>query len=163
MKKGFWIFSTLLIFTLIAPACGAQGTAVVAQPTAVPTQPVASSGALVSLAQNDQFGSFLVDDKGMSLYLFTKDTPNTTNCYDQCATNWPPLLTTGTPVAGEGIDATKLGTTPRTDGTMQVTYNGWPLYYYIKDTKAGDTTGQDVGDVWFLITPSGEMVVTPSS
>ena len=91
----------------------------------------------------------------MSLYLFTKDTPNTSNCYDKCATNWPPLLTTGRPVAGQGVDDSKLGTTARTDGTTQVTYNGWPLYYYVKDTKAGDTVGQNVGDVWFLLSPDG--------
>ena len=81
---------------------------------------------IVNLGKNDTLGSFLVDDKGMTLYLFTKDTPNTTVCYDKCATAWPPLLTTGSPVAGEGVDASKLGTTNRTDGTVQVTYNGWP-------------------------------------
>jgi predicted lipoprotein with Yx(FWY)xxD motif len=162
MKKGFWFFSTLLGLALLISACGAQGAAVVTQPTATiesAAQPTAaSSGAMVALAQNDTFGPILVDDKGMSLYLFTKDTPNVTVCYDQCATNWPPLLTAGDPVAGEGVDASKLGTTPRTDGTIQVTYNGWPLYYYIKDMKAGDVTGQEVGDVWFLLTPAGEMI-----
>ena len=59
----------------------------------------------------------------MTLYLFTKDTPNTSNCYDKCATAWPPLLTTGTAVGKEGVDVSKLGTTKRTDGSMQVTYN----------------------------------------
>ena len=163
MKKGSWIFSTLIVFTLLVTACGAQSAAVVVQPTAIPTQPPTQTpalpgGTMVSIAQNDTLGSFLVDDEGMSLYLFTKDTPNVTNCYDQCATNWPPLLTTGAPVAGEGVNAALLGTTQRTDGTLQVTYNGWPLYYYIKDAKAGDLTGQEVGDVWFVLTPAGEMV-----
>ena len=72
-----------------------------------------SGPAMLKVAQNDQLGQFLVDDKGMTLYLFTKDTPNTSNCYDKCATAWPPLLTTGTAMAGEGVDASKLGTTKR--------------------------------------------------
>ena len=110
------------------------------------------------MAKNDTLGSFLVDEKNMTLYLFTKDTPNTSNCYDKCATAWPPLLTTGSSVAKDGVDASKLGTTKRTDGTVQVTYNGWPLYYYVKDTKPGDVIGQDVGSVWFVVSPTGEMV-----
>jgi predicted lipoprotein with Yx(FWY)xxD motif len=130
-----------------------------AQATEAPA--VADTGATVTLGQNDQLGSVLVDEQGMTLYLFTKDTPNTSNCYDQCATAWPPLLTTGDPVAGEGIDASLLGTTTRTDGSVQVTYNGWPLYYYEKDQAPGDVTGQDVGDVWFVVSATGEQVSTP--
>lgn len=168
MKKGYWIFGTLIVFTLLVAACGAQGAAVgvnnsTSAPTQAPTQPPATaSGTEVMLGQNDQFGSFLVDAKGMSLYLFTNDTPGVSNCYDKCATAWPPLLTTGDPVAADGVTASMLGTTKRTDGTMQVTYNGWPLYYYIKDTKAGDTIGQEVGDVWYLVTPAGEEVISAS-
>jgi predicted lipoprotein with Yx(FWY)xxD motif len=124
--------------------------------------PAASAGAAtVALGENDTLGSFLVDDKGMTLYLFTKDTPNTTVCYDKCAVAWPPLLTTGDPVAGEGLDASLLGTTNRTDGTVQVTYNGWPLYYYEKDKAPGDVIGQDVGGVWYVVSADGEQVTTP--
>jgi predicted lipoprotein with Yx(FWY)xxD motif len=108
--------------------------------------------------KNATLGSFLVDAKNMTLYLYTKDSPNTSNCYDKCATAWPPLLTNGAPVGAAGIDASKLGTTKRTDGSMQVTYNGWPLYYFASDAKAGDVTGQNVGTVWFVISPAGEMV-----
>jgi predicted lipoprotein with Yx(FWY)xxD motif len=119
--------------------------------------------AVINLGQNDELGSFLVDDKGMTLYLFTKDTPNTTNCYDKCATAWPPLFTAGSPVAGEGVDAALLGTTTRTDGAIQVTYNGWPLYYYEKDKAPGDVVGQNVGDVWFVVSPAGEMINTAAA
>jgi predicted lipoprotein with Yx(FWY)xxD motif len=171
MNKRFWFFSTLLVFALLVTACSAAATTVApTQPAVVATATTAADlpdtgtqGAVINVSQTDQFGSFLVDSKGMSLYLFTNDTPNVTNCYDQCATNWPPLLTTGAPVAGEGVDQTLLGITERTEGTMQVTYNGWPLYYYIKDKAAGDVTGQLVGDVWFLITPAGEMITTAPS
>jgi predicted lipoprotein with Yx(FWY)xxD motif/plastocyanin len=105
---------------------------------------------------------FLVDAKGMTLYLFLNDTPNTSNCYDACAQNWPPLLVTGSPVAGDGLDGAKLGTTARTDGTTQVTYNGWPLYYFAADKLAGDTNGQDVKQVWYVISPAGDKVVAVS-
>jgi predicted lipoprotein with Yx(FWY)xxD motif len=66
------------------------------------------------------------------------------------------LLTNGNAVGGNGLDASKFGTTTRTDGTTQVTFNSWPLYYFAKDLKAGDVTGQGVGTVWFVISPSGD-------
>ena len=167
MKITHVILSALAGLVLLVSACSPQATAA---PTTAPqpTQPVAATEpsvvvpvtgeATVALGQNDTLGSFLVDDKGMTLYLFTKDTPNTSNCYDKCATAWPPLLTTGNASAGEGVDASLLGTTTRTDGSIQVTYNGWPLYYYEKDKAAGDVTGQNVGDVWFVVSPAGEQV-----
>ena len=127
-------------------------------PTEVPTEEMEeeSTGTTVAVAENEEYGSFLVDSEGMSLYLFTNDTENTSNCYDDCATNWPPLLTEGDPVAGEGVDESLLGTTERDDGSLQVTYSGWPLYYFAADEAASDTAGQGVGDVWYLLTPGGE-------
>ena len=71
---------------------------------------------------------------------------------------WPPLLTTGDPVAGGGVDAALLGTTTRKDGAKQVIYKGMPLYYYAKDKAAGDVVGQGVGEAWYVVTPSGEIV-----
>ncbi|HEX6033188.1 MAG TPA: hypothetical protein VFY83_02095, partial [Anaerolineales bacterium] len=139
-----------------APATEAPATE---PPAAVPV----TGAAVVNLSQNDELGSFLVDEKGMTLYLFTKDTPNTTVCYEKCAVAWPPLLTAGDPVAGEGVDASLLGTTERTDGTVQVTYNGWPLYYYEKDKAPGDVIGQDVGGVWYVLSPAGEMIKTTAA
>jgi predicted lipoprotein with Yx(FWY)xxD motif len=130
-----------------------SGKAITSAPAAA--APGASSGAVVNVGQNSALGSFLVDSKGMTLYLFTKDTPNTSACYGGCASYWPPLLTSGAPVAGSGVTASMLGVTKRTDGSMQVTYNGWPLYYYVSDKAAGDTTGENVQSVWFVITPAG--------
>ncbi len=114
--------------------------------------------AQVAVASDAKLGSLLVDGKGMTLYLYTKDTPNTSTCYGKCATAWPPLLTSGAPVGGTGLDASKFGTTTRTDGTVQATYNGWPLYYFAKDKQPGDVTGQNVGTVWFVIAPSGDPI-----
>jgi len=169
MKSTRLILSRLVGLVLLATACSPQATpttvptateppAAVATATEPPAVVPVTGGTAVNLGQNDTLGSFLVDDKGMTLYLFTKDTPNTTVCYDKCATAWPPLLTTGNPVAGEGVDASKLGTTTRKDGTTQVTYNTWPLYYYEKDKAVGDVVGQEVGGVWFVVSAAGEQV-----
>jgi len=162
MKIPRLIFSALVSLILLATACSPQATPTTAPPPTEPPAAVPVTGeTIINLGQNDTLGSFLVDGKGMTLYLFTKDTPNTTVCYDKCATAWPPLLTTGSPVAGEGVDASLLGTTTRTDGTVQVTYNGWPLYYYEKDKAAGDVVGQDVGGVWYVVSAAGDKVTTP--
>ncbi len=121
-----------------------------------------AEAATVMVASHEQLGAFLVDARGMTLYIFLNDTPNTSNCYGACAQNWPPLLVEGAPVAGEGVDASLLGTAQRKDGTIQVTYNGWPLYYFARDEKPGDTNGQGVGEVWFVISPQGEKVRGPA-
>jgi predicted lipoprotein with Yx(FWY)xxD motif len=168
-KITFPLFVLVTLLSLVLAAC--QGAAPTPEihnvPTVVeqqvekeePMEEEVSAGQMVSLAEDADLGSFLVDESGMSLYMFMNDAPGTSNCYDQCATNWPPLLTEGKPVAGEGIDATLMGTTEREDGSLQVTYNGWPLYYWVKDAQVGDVTGQGVGDVWFVVAPDGEIVI----
>jgi Uncharacterized protein conserved in bacteria len=145
--KNKILFSNLIIFALILSACAS------ATPTPSAIQP--TGPATVNVSQNATLGSFLVDSKGMTLYLYTTDTPNTSNCYGPCATAWPPMLTNGAPISGTGVTASLLGTTTRTDGTTQVTYNGWPLYYFQTDKVAGDTSGENVQGVWFVITPAG--------
>lgn len=115
----------------------------------------------VSATDSERFGTYLTDSEGRSLYLFTKDTrgePST--CYDKCAENWPPLIVEEAPAAGEGVAASLLGTVERDDGSLQATYFGWPLYYFAKDEASGDTNGQGVGDVWFLVSPYGEAIET---
>ena len=112
--------------------------------------------ATVDVSQNEALGKFLVDADGMTLYLFTMDTKDSSNCYDDCAAAWPPLLTTDPAVAGKGVDASLLGTAARKDGATQVTYDGHPLYTWSKDKAPGDTTGQAVGDVWYVVSPAGE-------
>jgi predicted lipoprotein with Yx(FWY)xxD motif len=117
--------------------------------------PLASAqGVTVQVADHPDLGQILTDGEGMTLYLFTQDGENVSNCYDQCAVNWPPLLVEEgqDPVAGPGLTG-ELGTIERTDGGRQVTYNGMPLYYWIQDSNPGDATGQDVGDVWYVVHP----------
>jgi predicted lipoprotein with Yx(FWY)xxD motif/plastocyanin len=145
-----------------APAAPTQAPAPTAA-SAATAPPAADKPASVALVKNDALGSFLADDQGRTLYLFTKDTPNTSNCYDKCEAAWPPLFTKGAPVAADGVDAALLGTTTRKDGSVQVTYSGWPLYYYVKDQKPGDVTGQDVGGVWYVISPKGDKIEAGAS
>ena len=112
-----------------------------------------AEGITVTAATNPNLGTILADRNGKTLYVFLRDTPNTSSaCYDRCATNWPPLLITeGNPVAGQGVNGNLLGVLARTDGTRQVMYNGMPLYYFAADANPGDTSGQGVGKVWFVL------------
>lgn len=118
--------------------------------------PVPADAATLALGLADtSLGSILVDGKGMTLYMFTKDTQgsNASACTGQCLVAWPPLY--GKPTAGKGADDSRLGSFALPDGTLQASYNGWPLYYWKDDAKAGDTLGQKVGGVWFVLDKDG--------
>jgi predicted lipoprotein with Yx(FWY)xxD motif len=165
MKRKLMFF-TLIVLALIVSACGsatpAATTSGTTSGTATAVVPVTGGGtgtpsgpASIDVSQTASLGSFLVDGKGMTLYLYTKDTPNTSNCYNSCAAAWPPLLTNGSPTAGSNVNASLLGTTTRNDGSTQVTYNGWPLYYFANDKAPGDTNGEGVLNVWYVVTPEG--------
>ena len=107
----------------------------------------------VQTAESDEYGTYLVDSEGMALYLFTNDSPGTSTCYDQCAENWPPFTAEEPLTLPDGVPG-ELTTIERDDGTQQVAYNGWPLYYWVQDEEPGDTTGHGVGDVWYLVEPT---------
>jgi predicted lipoprotein with Yx(FWY)xxD motif len=112
-------------------------------------------------------GTVLVNGLGFTLYVFAPDNQSgTSTCYGECAKAWPPLVlpsgVTQAP-AGPGVKAALLGTTPRTDGTVQVTYNKWPLYGWVIDSAPGQATGQDInnlGGKWYVITPEGQLITT---
>ena len=119
-----------------------------------------STGAMVAVASSP-LGQLLVDGSGRTLYLFEADTSSSSTCYGPCAQAWPPLLTKGSPSAGTGANAADLGTTTRNDGKAEVTYHGHPLYYYVGDSKPGDTTGQALnqfGAKWYVLAPSGDKI-----
>ena len=80
------------------------------------------------------------------------------NCSGQCAKFWPPLLTQGSPTLGQGVDGSLIGTATLADGSKIVTYNKMPLYYWAKDTKPGDTTGEGNQNVWYVVNPAGNLV-----
>ena len=117
--------------------------------------------ATVQVSNSTDHGSILTDGNGMALYVFMNDTQNsgTSACSDTtCTSQWTPLESQGSPAAGDGVDASKLGTITRDDGTMQVTYNGWPLYLYTGDSAAGDTNGQGMNSMWYLVSPDGTAI-----
>jgi predicted lipoprotein with Yx(FWY)xxD motif len=107
---------------------------------------------------SSQYGDVLFDGRGFALYLFTRDKPDKSRCYGDCARAWPPFKTKGKPTAGPGADASLLGTTKRKNGSKQVTYAGHPLYYYEHDDEAGEILCHDVnefGGRWLVVQPDG--------
>ena len=138
------------------PASGAYGGASTATETTAAAE--GGSAATVSVAAVPKLGRVLVDSKGLTLYDFHKDKSTKSACYGGCAKVWPPLVTTGKPQPSNGASASKLGTTQRSDGTLQVTYAGHPLYTYTADVKPGDAKGHDFssfGAQWYALTPQG--------
>ena len=158
--RSLSILSVLVMLALVLAACspnaGAAQPTATTEPTPIPAAATTASGGPVTLkvSQNATLGSFLTDQNGMTLYLYQKDTNGASTCFGGCLAAWPALLTNGAPVAGDPSITGQLGITTRPDGSQQVTYNGAPLYYFLKDKNAGDTTGQGVGSVWYVVPPS---------
>lgn len=116
------------------------------------------TAATVEVADSD-LGEILVDADGNTLYMFVPDQEEgEPTCYDDCADAWPAFEAGDEPTAGEGIDQALLGTVERTDGSDQVIYNDLPLYYFSGDEEAGDTNGQSLNDVWWVLAPDGEPI-----
>jgi predicted lipoprotein with Yx(FWY)xxD motif len=125
----------------------------------------AAKGPVVSTATTS-LGRILIGPRGRTLYLFAKDRTDKSACAGMCATSWPPLIASGTPVAGAGAKASLLGTTKRADGRLQVTYNHHPLYTFVQDTKKGQTNGQELnafGAEWYAISPAGANIEKQAS
>lgn len=166
-KIALFIAATATMgIALIAAGCGgsASGAPNSSGPYGSATTnnpPDASAGTAKVAVATSPVGRILVDAGGRTLYLFQQDTSTVSTCDGACATSWPPLTTTGSPEAADGVSAAELGTTKRTDGTTEVTYNGHPLYYYAGDAKPGDTTGQGLdlyGAEWNVLSPAGEKI-----
>jgi predicted lipoprotein with Yx(FWY)xxD motif len=124
------------------------------------TSSMQTARATVAIASSP-LGKILVDGKGRTLYDFPPDKSMASTCYSACAALWPPLITSSKPVAGKGVRASLLGTTKRKDGKLEVTYNHHPLYYFVSDQKAGQTTGQGVdqfGAPWWVLSPAGKEI-----
>lgn len=112
----------------------------------------------LTLAESPDHGQYLTDNDGRAIYIFLNDTSGVSNCEGNCLQNWPPVLVPSMdelPTLPEGMDASLLGTVDRPDGTVQLVYNGWPLYYFVADTAEGMTAGQGQGDVWYLLSTEG--------
>jgi predicted lipoprotein with Yx(FWY)xxD motif len=154
----------------VPAALALAGIAALVAATLVALLPASSgaaqtAGAAVSTGKTS-LGTILVNSSGRTLYLFGKDRNGKSACAGQCAAFWPPLITKGKPRAMGGAKASLLGTTKRADGRTQVTYNHHPLYMFAKDTKAGQTNGENVtafGGTWDAVSTAGNKVVKHSS
>ena len=120
-----------------------------------------AAGSATVHARHAKIGTYVVDAKGMSLYLFEKDKGRKSACYGACAKVWSPLIVKGKPTAGSGLKASLLSTITRTGGAKQVTYGGHPLYHYDDDKKAGQTNGQGAsayGAKWYVVGTAGKKI-----
>jgi predicted lipoprotein with Yx(FWY)xxD motif len=164
-RKSITFIAGLAAIPLTALAvagCGGGGGGGSAA-SAASTAPKTASGqpATVGAANEGNLGTVLVDSEGRTLYLFQKDSGTQSACFGACASAWPPLRATGTPTVGDGANASLVGTTPRSDGKPQVTYNGHPLYLFSGDQKPGDTNGEGstaFGGGWFALDAAGNQV-----
>ncbi|HJP75233.1 MAG TPA: hypothetical protein VJ914_13245 [Pseudonocardiaceae bacterium] len=132
-----------------------------------PTSATASSSSSSDLSTaQTSLGTVVVDSKGRTVYLFTVDTnnPPKSNCGTGCDSVWPPVLApaSGTPTLS-GVDSSKVGTVTRSDGSKQLTLNGWPLYEYEGDSAPGDVKGENVQGSWFAVSPQGTKVTSTAS
>jgi len=162
------ILAALLPIAVAVMACGGGSSpspsrAPTTAPSVAASAPAsapasAAAGDATVMVATSELGEILVDGAGMTLYAFTDDTAGTPTCYDACADNWPALLATGEVTVGTGLDAADFSTATRTDGGDQVVVGDMPLYYFAADAAAGDTEGQGVGDKWFVVSPTGELI-----
>jgi predicted lipoprotein with Yx(FWY)xxD motif len=153
----------LAVLAAVAAGCGGGG-ATAATSTGPPK--TASGQAATVGVSNTGIGQILVNSQGLTVYLFKADQGTKSACTGACAAAWPPLLVTAKPTVGTGVNASLLGTTTRTEGKTQVTYNGHPLYRFAQDRKAGETNGQGVsafGAEWFALNTVGNQASGSSS
>jgi predicted lipoprotein with Yx(FWY)xxD motif len=170
-KRTTFLAPTLalpMIAVAIAGCGGGSSSNANANPSTTTTKQSTStgSGAATVDVRSTGLGKILVDSKGMTLYLFEKDTGPKSTCSGACASAWPPFTTNGTPKAGSGATGSMIGTTKRSDGTTEVTYNGHPLYYYAGDQQPGDTNGQNLdqfGAEWYVVSPAGKTIKRATS
>jgi len=157
----------MLAAGLLAGACSASATQV---PPAAPSSGVAgasgqpAAAASVGTATAGGLGPFLTGAGGRTLYILTKDSPGTSTCTGGCASVWPPFTVSGAtaPSAGSGVTG-KLATLTRSDGGIQVTYDGMPLYYFSGDSAAGQTNGQGVQGIWYVALAAGNASTSGST
>jgi predicted lipoprotein with Yx(FWY)xxD motif len=159
-RISFAVVATALVaLAVVVAGCGGGSGSSYGR-SASTAAPASGSGASVKLAST-KLGKVLADAQGRTLYLFEADKGPTSNCDGACASVWPPLQAADKPTAGAGVDAAKLGTTKRADGTREITYNGHPLYTFEGDTAPGQTSGQaldDFGAEWYALSAAGDKV-----
>jgi predicted lipoprotein with Yx(FWY)xxD motif len=161
-----YMIPMLAAAALALGACGGGNGNTKTASTDRPTTASGGRAATVGVANDSALGKILVDSRGRTLYLFKKDTGTQSQCSGACAAAWPPVRAAAKPTAGSGVTASKLGTSARSDGAPQVTYNGHPLYLYAGDQNPGDTNGQGItgfGAAWYVVSPSGDQITSGGS
>src|SRR3954470_11053652 len=156
-----------LALSVVIAACASSSSKKTTSSASSSAPPAAtqSKGVKVGL-RKVSFGTVLVGPNSHTVYLFLKDTGTTSQCNGKCAKVWAPLTTSGQPQAGSGLKASLLGASKRSDGQMQVTYGGHPLYYYDDDKKPGMTEGEgskEFGAEWYAVGADGKKVTKNGS
>jgi predicted lipoprotein with Yx(FWY)xxD motif len=164
-KSITFLGSTIAVAAFAFAGCGNSGRSNESSPVSPKT--ASGESATVGVAK-ENLGKVLVDSQGRTLYLFERDSGSKSTCIGACSVDWPPLLASGKPTVGHGANASLVSTSARSDGKLQVTYNGHPVYLFSGDQKPGDTNGQGVnafGSLWYVLSSAGEPVTTqaPSS
>ena len=158
MKRTTYSFALLAVVgAIVIAGCGGGGSSSSMSGSAGgEAKPTSSAGGgTISATEVSGLGSVLVDSEGMTVYEFTPDEGMTSVCYGECEAAWPPVVASGKPTAGEGAMASALGTTKRKDGTLQVTYEGHPLYTFAEDEAPGEVNGNEVEGTWFVLDAKG--------
>jgi predicted lipoprotein with Yx(FWY)xxD motif len=155
VKKLLFAGTVLVAVAALVAACGGDDDKKETRRRGAPATSARAGAATVRTAETG-IGTVLVDADGKTLYLFANDQGITSAVPAGVLAAWPPLTVTDEPVAGQGVDQSKLGTAQQADGQTYVTYNGHPLYRFTGDASAGQTTGHKLGNVWYAVTPEGE-------
>jgi predicted lipoprotein with Yx(FWY)xxD motif len=155
--------AALPMIALVVTGCGGGGDNNNTTAASGTTGTASGQSGTVSTQNEDGLGTIVVDSQGLTLYLFEKDSGSKSSCFGGCAAAWPPLRASGKASAGSGANSSLVGTTPRSDGQPQVTYNGHPLYRFAGDQSPGDVNGQgltEFGGGWFALNGAGDAVTT---
>jgi predicted lipoprotein with Yx(FWY)xxD motif len=174
MTRLFSLGALAVVGALVLAACGGSGSSSSGASTSSGASSTPSYGAAPPSTSNTSnssgaasavstkttsLGTFLVDAKGRTLYLWIADNRSMSTCTAACAQAWPPLTTTSTPKASGAVKASLLGTTKRPDGSREVTYAGHPLYTFAGDAQPGQTAGEGsngFGAPWWVVSPAGK-------
>jgi predicted lipoprotein with Yx(FWY)xxD motif len=162
VKRTTYALALLAVVgAVVIAGCGGGSSSTSAGSTGSSSESVTTSSggsSKIAGAEVAGLGTVLVDSSGMTVYMFTPDEGTKSVCYGGCEAAWPPVVASGKPTAGEGAMSAALGTTKRKDGTLQVTYEGHPLYTYADDKAPGEANGNEVEGTWFALNESGAPV-----
>jgi predicted lipoprotein with Yx(FWY)xxD motif len=150
---------------LLAAACS-SGSGTSSSQGAAAGSTAGGSGATVIKTASSSAGTILTDGSGRAVYLWVADSNGKSVCSGACAGAWPPVMASGTVTVSGSAKSSDLGSTTRSDGSKQVTYNGHPLYYFVGDAGSGTASGQgsdQFGAKWWLVSPAGSDVTASVS